>query len=77
MLGAAMVALTVLLPVRDGETWLEEAIASIRRQTFGDFELLVLDDGSHDGSPDIASRHAAEDARARLVANPEAGLSPP
>ena len=34
-----MVALTVLLPVRDGETSLDQAISSIRRQTFADFEL--------------------------------------
>jgi glycosyltransferase involved in cell wall biosynthesis len=69
-----MVALTVLLPVRDGAATLDAAISSIRRQTFGDFELLVLDDGSRDASPDIAGGHAAEDARVRLLANPASGL---
>ena len=69
-----MVALTVLLPVRDGEATLDAAISSIRRQSFRDFELLVLDDGSRDASPDIATRHAAEDPRVRLLANPASGI---
>ena len=69
-----MVALTVLLPVRDGEATLDAAISSIRRQSFRDFELLVLDDGSRDASPDIAARHAAEDPRVRLLANPASGI---
>jgi glycosyltransferase involved in cell wall biosynthesis len=69
-----MVALSVLLPVRDGEATLDAAISSIRQQSFRDFELLVLDDGSRDASPDIATRHAAEDPRVRLLANPASGI---
>lgn len=69
-----MVALTVLLPVRNGEAHLDEAMASIRGQTFRDFELLVIDDGSEDRSAAIVARHAAEDDRVRLMANPGAGL---
>jgi glycosyltransferase involved in cell wall biosynthesis len=69
-----VVALTVLLPVRDGGAYLDEAITSIRRQTFTDFELLVIDDGSADRSPAIAARHAAEDGRVRSLASPGDGL---
>jgi len=69
-----MVALTVLLPVRDGERWLDAAIASIRGQTFGDFELLLIDDGSTDGTAGIIARHAAEDSRLVPLANPGSGL---
>ena len=69
-----MVALTVLLPVRDGAAYLDAAIASIRRQTFADFELLVVDDGSSDASPAIAARHVNEDARVRVHASPGEGL---
>ena len=69
-----MTALSVLLPVRNGQAYLDEAIASIRQQTFGDFELLVVDDRSDDGSAAIVARHALEDARVQLLANPGTGL---
>ena len=39
---------SVLMPVRNGMPWLPSAIESILRQTFGDFELIVIDDGSGD-----------------------------
>jgi glycosyltransferase involved in cell wall biosynthesis len=69
-----VVALTVLLPVRNGAAYLDEAIASICGQTFRDFELLVIDDGSDDESPAILAKHAAADGRVRALANPGAGL---
>ena len=40
--------LSVLLPVRDGAAHLDEAIDSIERQSFTDFEVLAVDDGSTD-----------------------------
>ena len=49
-----MPEISVLLPVRDGARTLALAMASVLAQSFGDFELLVLDDGSVDASPDIA-----------------------
>ncbi len=48
---------TVLLPVRDGEAYLREAVDSILRQTWRDFELLVIDDGSTDRSAEIVSAY--------------------
>jgi glycosyltransferase involved in cell wall biosynthesis len=59
--GAA--AVDVLLPVRDGASTLEQTLASIRAQTLPDFRCLVLDDGSRDGSADLAERVAREDRR--------------
>lgn len=47
-------AVSVLLPVRNGAPYLRQALASLLAQTRGDFEVLVLDDGSDDGSPDLA-----------------------
>jgi glycosyltransferase involved in cell wall biosynthesis len=67
-------ALSVVLPVFNGETFLDAAIASIRGQTFGGFELLVIDDGSQDASAAIAGGHAAQDQRVRVLANPGKGL---
>jgi glycosyltransferase involved in cell wall biosynthesis len=46
---------SVLLPVRDGASTIRGAVDSVLAQTFSDFEILVLDDGSRDGSPALAS----------------------
>lgn len=58
---------TVLMPVYNGEVFLREAVESILTQTFKDFELLVIDDGSLDGSAAIVER--CTDPRIRLVRN--------
>lgn len=60
-----MPEISVLLPVRDGARTLALAMLSVLEQSFGDFELLVLDDGSVDASPDIALRFG--DPRVRLL----------
>jgi glycosyltransferase involved in cell wall biosynthesis len=60
-----MPEISVLLPVRDGAQTLPLAMLSVLEQSFRDFELLVLDDGSADASPDIALRFG--DARVRVL----------
>ncbi len=60
-----MPEVSVLLPVRDGARTLALAMLSVLQQSFDDFELLVLDDGSADASPDIALRFG--DPRVRLL----------
>ena len=65
------------LPVYNGERYLEEAILSILAQTFGDFELIILDNASTDGTEGICRRYAAKDKRVRYTRNPEnIGLFP-
>jgi glycosyltransferase involved in cell wall biosynthesis len=64
----------VLLPVRDEATFLAETLASLSAQTFGDFEVLVVDDGSSDGSAAIAEAHARDDTRFRVLRQPRSGL---
>ena len=58
---------TVFIPVYNRERYVAEAIASVLAQTFEDFELLVVDDGSTDGTRDAVA--AVADARVRLVCN--------
>jgi glycosyltransferase involved in cell wall biosynthesis len=66
---------TVLLPVRNGSAHLQAALESIFAQTFTDFELLVIDDGSTDATPEIL--RAIKDPRLRVVTNPQnIGLVP-
>jgi glycosyltransferase involved in cell wall biosynthesis len=67
---------SVLLPVRDAAATLDQALGSLRRQRFSDFEVLVVDDGSVDESPRIAAHHAADDGRIRLFRQPARGLVP-
>lgn len=55
---------TVLMPVFNGERYIKEAIDSILHQSFADFELLVIDDGSTDAGPEIVE--LIKDQRIRL-----------
>ena len=62
-----MPKVTVLLPVYNGERYLNEAIDSILHQTFKDFEFLIINDGSTDGSADIVRTY--DDKRIIFVDN--------
>ena len=59
--------------VYNGEAFLDEAIASVVRQSVDDWELIVADDGSSDASRAIVRRRAASDPRIRLVQHPDGG----
>lgn len=64
---------SVVLPVWNSEAFLGEAIESIVRQTFRSLELIVVDDGSSDGSLRIAEEYARRDARVRVLRHAERG----
>ena len=64
---------SVLLPVYNGAPYLRDSIDSILAQSFPDFELLLLNDGSSDGSAGIAQAYA--DSRIRYVEQPNMGLA--
>jgi len=67
-------AISVIMPVHNGAAWLSEAVASIRAQDFGDFEFLIVDDGSDDGTPALLSAFAADDGRIRLLRQAPQGI---
>jgi len=58
---------TVLMPVYNGERFLDQAIRSILNQTFTDFEFLIIDDGSTDASVKIVESY--DDRRIRFIQN--------
>ncbi len=65
---------SVLLPVYNAKKYVAPAIDSILAQTFTDFELIIIDDGSTDGSPAILQTYAARDNRIRLISRENRGL---
>lgn len=64
----------MLLPVRDEERFLGEALASLAAQTLADHEVVVVDDGSTDGSAALAEAHARRDRRVRVLRQRALGL---
>lgn len=58
---------TVLMPVYNGEKYLSEAIESILKQTYSNFEFLIIDDGSTDKSAQIISVFKSKDRRIRVI----------
>ena len=68
-------SVTVVTPAYNVAKYVGEAVDSVLRQTFRDFEYLVVDDGSADNSADIVKAHAGDDPRFRLVAGEHRGLS--
>lgn len=62
---------SIVLPVYNGEKYLALAIESILRQTYGDFELIIIDDCSTDKTNQIAKSYVRQDARVRVFKNRE------
>lgn len=65
---------SILFPVRNAEATLPEALESIRGQTFRNWELVAVDDGSTDGSGALLDRAARADGRIRVLHRPPDGL---
>ena len=62
-----MPEVSVIMPVYNGETWLEDAIASVLNQSYGDFEFIVVNDASQDRSSHIIRKFAERDPRVVAV----------
>src|ERR1051326_243987 len=63
---------SVVMPVYNGENYLRSAIESVLSQTFQDFEIIVIDDGSKDSTPAIAQSYGD---RVRYVRQENAGVA--
>lgn len=64
------VRLSVVLPAKNAAPWLEETLDSVLRQAVDALEVIVLDNGSTDGTADIALMIAARDERVRVIDSP-------
>ncbi|NER78118.1 MAG: glycosyltransferase [Leptolyngbya sp. SIO1D8] len=67
--------ISVIMPVYNSLRYLDVAIDSILQQSFKDFELLIFDDGSTDGSRERLQQYATKDSRIRLFLREHGGLT--
>ena len=67
---------SVVMSVYDGLPYVGAAVESILGQTFEEFEFIIIDDGSTDGSTAVLRRYAAQDDRIRLIVQENRGLTP-
>ncbi|MEM1300922.1 MAG: glycosyltransferase family 2 protein [Pseudomonadota bacterium] len=69
-----MPSVSFLLPVYNGARYLAETLDSLFAQDYPDFDVLAVDDGSTDESPDILARYAEDYPRLRILTRPNGGL---
>lgn len=67
--------ISVIMPVYNSKEYILEAIESVLNQSFTDFELLLIDDGSSDGSEKICDKLAQEDSRIKVFHKKNGGIS--
>lgn len=70
-----MPAISVIVPVYRAENFLEKCVASVRGQSFHDWEMILVEDGSPDGSGALCDRLAGEDPRIRVIHQENGGVS--
>ena len=68
-------SISVIIPVYKAEKYLHRCIDSLLAQTFTDFEILLIDDGSPDRSGEICDEYAAKDSRIRVIHKENGGVS--
>ncbi len=68
--------LSVVVPFYNVERYIADCLDSLARQTFGDFEVILVDDGSKDAGVEVARRFCSADRRFRLVTQENQGLGP-
>lgn len=67
--------ISIIVPVYNVEKYLEECVESVLSQTFTDYELLLIDDGSTDSSGIICDGYATQDSRIRVFHKSNGGVS--
>ena len=70
-----MAKLSIIVPVYNSANYLVRCLDSILAQTFRDFELLVVNDGSTDRSPQICDSYAEKDQRIKVIHKSNGGSS--
>ncbi len=71
----ALVEVSVIIPAYNAQHSLSVAVESVLRQRFSDWELILVDDGSTDTTPDLCDAFAAKDSRVRVIHKSNGGVS--
>lgn len=66
---------SIIIPAYNGEAYLRETVESARAQTYANLEIVIVNDGSTDGTPQLAEALATEDPRIKVVHQENKGLS--
>ena len=66
--------ISIIVPVYGEEDYIGQGIESLCAQTYKNIEIILVDDGSPDGSGDICDRYAAKDKRIKVIHKPNGGL---
>lgn len=67
--------ISVIIPVYNTEKYLKECVESVLAQTYHNLEILLINDGATDSSPQICESYAKQDARIKLIHKENGGLS--
>ena len=67
--------ISIIIPIYNGEKYLKECIESVLRQTYRNFELILINDGSLDNSKQICQEFSSQDARIRFIDKTNEGVS--
>ena len=70
-----MVKFSIIIPIYNGEKFIDRCLQSISAQTYKDFEVVLIDDGSQDTSLEKCSRWAAQDTRIKVFPKANGGVS--
>ena len=70
-----MAEISIIIPVYNVKDYIEKCLDSVRMQDFSDFECIIVDDGSFDGSENICDRYAEIDNRVKVIHKKNAGVS--
>lgn len=65
---------SIIIPVYNVEKYLNKCVDSVLNQTFTDFEVILVDDGSTDNCPAICDSYAEKDKRVKVIHKPNGGL---
>lgn len=68
-------SVSVVITVYNGAAFVDRTLTNARNQTYSPLEIVVVDDGSSDESPDIIAAHSKQDRRVRVVRQPNAGVA--
>ena len=66
--------ISMIIPVYNAEQYLKKCVDSVRAQTYGNLEIMLVDDGSTDSSGELCDTYAEKDERIRVVHMENGGL---